>query len=138
MIEEKNKITHLQMIQEIITRMGNNSFSLKGWSVGIMIAIYAFAGNNTHKAVIITLIPLIVFCLLDAYYLLLERKYRLLYDTVRRKTEDEIDFDMSLNTIFININDVKKYCFIKTIFSKTIWPFYCVCILTTIAIYFIK
>ena len=27
--EETNKIGHLNMIQEIITRMGNNSFSLK-------------------------------------------------------------------------------------------------------------
>ena len=47
--DQPNKIGHLNMIQEIITRMGNNSFSLKQWAVGIMIAIYAFAGENSHK-----------------------------------------------------------------------------------------
>ena len=96
----ENKRCHLNMIQQVITRMGNNSFALKGWSVGMMIAIYAFAGQNSHKAVVVTLIPLIVFCFLDSYYLMLERKFRALYDDVRlrvkqlrldnNKTQDEI------------------------------------------------
>nr|DAP30356.1 MAG TPA: hypothetical protein [Bacteriophage sp.] len=136
--EETNKIGHLNMIQEIITRMGNNSFSLKQWSVGIMVAIYAFAGESSHKAVIVTIIPLIVFWLLDAYYLMLERKFRCLYDEVRIKKEEEIDFDMSFKFIRVKMSDVKKYCFFKILFSKTIWPFYIVCILTTLIIYFIK
>lgn len=55
------KISHLNMIQGVITRMGTNSFALKGWTVGIMIAIYAFAGKSNVKAVIVTLMPLIVF-----------------------------------------------------------------------------
>lgn len=138
MKEDTNKIGHLNMIQEIITRMGNNSFSLKQWSVGIMVAIYAFAGESSHKAVIVTIIPLIVFWLLDAYYLMLERKFRCLYDEVRMKKEEEIDFDMSFDFIRVNMNDVKKYCFFKILFSKTIWTFYIVCILTTLMIYFIK
>ncbi len=74
---DENKRNHLLMIQGIIDRMGRNSFSLKEWSIGIMIAIFAFAGKNTHKAVIITLIPLIVFWSLDAYYLMLERNLEL-------------------------------------------------------------
>lgn len=61
MKDQPNKIAHLNMIQEIITRMGNNPFSLKKWAVGIMSAIYAFAGENFHKAVIVTVIPLMVF-----------------------------------------------------------------------------
>ena len=138
MKENTNKIGHLNMIQEIITRMGNNSFFLKQWSVGIMVAIYAFAGKSSHKAVIVTIIPLIVFWLLDSYYLMLERKFRCLYDEVRMKKEEEIDFDMSFNFIKVNMNDVKKYCFLKILFSKTILSFYIVCILTTLMIYFIE
>ena len=94
---DENKRNHLLMIQGIIDRMGRNSFSLKEWSIGIMIAIFAFAGKNTHKAVIITLIPLIVFWFLDAYYLMLERKFRALYDDVRLKDESSIDFNMNFN-----------------------------------------
>ena len=96
----ENKRCHLNMIQQVITRMRNNSFALKGWSVGMMIAIYAFASQNSHKAVVVTLIPLIVFWFLDSYYLTLERKFRALYDDVRlrvkqlrldnNKTQDEI------------------------------------------------
>ena len=109
MKEETNKIGHLNMIQEVITRMGNNSFLLKQWSVGIMVAIYAFAGESCHKAVIVTIIPLIVFWMLDAYYLMLERKFRCLYNEVRKKSEEKIDYDMSFNSIKVNMNDLKNF-----------------------------
>ena len=135
---QNNKINHLNMIQQVISRMGSNSFKLKGWSVGIMIAIYAFAGNNSHKAVVVTLIPLIVFCLLDSYYLMLERKYRKLYDKVRLDDNDEINFSMNFNDVKIDMKDVKKYGYVNAIFSKTILPFYLVCIVTTLIIYFVK
>lgn len=136
--DQPNKIGHLNMIQEIITRMGNNSFSLKQWAVGIMIAIYAFAGENSHKAVIVTIIPLTVFWILDSYYLMIERRFRCLYDEVRKKKEKNIDFNMNFNSIRVNMENVSKYCLVKVAFSKTILPFYLVCIVTTLIIYFIK
>lgn len=137
-MDGENKRSHLNMIQQIITRMGNNSFALKGWSVGMMIAIYAFAGQNSHKAVVVTLIPLIVFWLLDSYYLTLERKFRALYNDVRLKKEDEIDFDMNFDNIVVNMKDLKKYGFVNVFISKTVLPFYLVCIATTLVIYLIK
>ncbi len=138
MADQPNKIEHLNMIQEIITRMGNNSFSLKQWAVGIMIAIYAFAGENSHKAVIVTIIPLVVFWILNSYYLMIERKFRCLYDEVRKKKEKNIDFNMNFNSVRVNMKNVSKYCLVKVAFSKTILPFYLVCIVTTLIIYFIK
>ena len=137
-MNDESKRCHLNMIQGIISRMGNNSFALKGWAVGIMIAIYAFAGQNSNKAVIITLIPLIVFWMLDTYYLSLERKFRMLYDDVRIKDEKEINYSMNFNDIKIKIEDVKKVSFIKIMFSKSILPFYLVCFATTLIIYFVK
>ena len=135
---DENNSYHLLMIQGIIDRMGRNSFSLKEWSIGIMIAIFAFAGKNTHKAVIITLIPLIVFWFLDAYYLMLERKFRALYDDVRLKDESSIDFNMNFNIIKLNMNDIKKYSFLSILSSKSIMPFYVVCIITSVIIYFVE
>lgn len=134
-MDGENKRSHLNMLQQVITRMGNNSFSLKGWSVGIMIAIYAFAGKSGHKAVAVTLIPLIVFWFLDTYYLMLERKFRELYNEVRLRKEEEIDFDMNFNNIQVSMKDIKKYGFVNIFFSKTILPFYLVCIITTLIIY---
>ncbi len=136
--EQSNKIGHLNMIQEIINRMGNNSFSLKQWAVGIMIAIYAFAGENSHKAVVVTIIPLVVFWILDSYYLMIERKFRGLYDEVRKKEEKIIDFNMNFNSIKVNMSNISNYCLLKVAFSKTIFPFYLVCFVTTLIIYFIK
>ena len=134
----EKKISHLNMIQSIITRMGNNSFALKGWAVGIMIAVYAFAGNSNVKAVIVTLMPLIVFWFIDTYYLMLERKFRCLYDDVRIKDEKDIDFSMNPNDVKINRDEVKKYGFFSIFFSKSVLPFYLVCIATTLVIYFVK
>ena len=114
----EKKISHLNMIQSIITRMGNNSFALKGWAVGIMIAVYAFAGNSNVKAVIVTLMPLIVFWFIDTYYLMLERKFRCLYDDVRIKDEKDIDFSMNPNDVKINLDEVKKYGFFSIFYSK--------------------
>ena len=134
----EKKISHLNMIQSIITRMGNNSFALKGWAVGIMIAVYAVAGNSNVKAVIVTLMPLIVFWFIDTYYLMLERKFRCLYDDVRIKDEKDIDFSMNPNDVKINLDEVKKYGFFSIFFSKSVLPFYLVCIATTLVIYFVK
>ena len=138
MENKQDKISHLQMIQSIIDRMSKNSFSLKGWSVGVMVAIYAFAGQNYNKAVIVTLIPLIIFWILDSYYLMLERKYRRLYDEVRNKSNDKIDFDMNSNNVSLKMNEIEKFEFIRNIFSKTECPFYVVCIAVTLIIYFVK
>ena len=137
MQEQTNKIGHLNMIQGIISRMGNNAFSLKQWAVGIMIAIYAFAGENAILRNL-KIKELIVFWFLDSYYLMIERKYRCLYDEVRKKKEKNIDFNMNTNLINVKMKNINNYCLIKVAFSKTIWPFYIVCIATTLIIYFIK
>lgn len=60
----ENKICHLNMIWQVIIRIGNNLFALKCWSVGMMIAIYDFAGQNSHKAVMTALILLFLFSFL--------------------------------------------------------------------------
>ncbi len=132
------KINHLSMIQQIINRMGSNSFLLKGWLVGIMVVVYTIAGNDTHKAIIITIIPLLVIWILDAYYLMLERRYRALYDSVRLKSEDEIDFDMNYSNVRIDMGEVKKYNFFNSLFSKTIFPFYLVFLITILIVYWIQ
>ena len=131
------KINHLNMIQAVISRMGNNSFSLKGWSVLIMVAVYAFAGKSNARAVIVTLIPLIVFWFIDTYYLMLERLYRKLYDEVRIEDEDKIDFNMSIEDIKISLKDLKKYNFCNILLSKSELSFNLVCIGRTLVIYFV-
>ena len=76
----ESKIAHLQMIQGIITRMWQNSFQIKGWSIGIMIAIFSFARDQSDtRCILFTILPLTIMWFLDSYYLQLERKFRMLY-----------------------------------------------------------
>lgn len=136
-MEEENKRAHLSNILSVIARMGNNSFALKGWAVGVMIAVFSFASSNTSQAVIVTLLPLIVIWTLDAYYLMIERKFRRLYESERIKKASEIDFNMNYNDVLVKIEETNKFSLISAFFSNTVMPFYLVCIATTIIIYII-
>lgn len=81
MTEEKLK--HLEFIQNVITRMNSNSFQIKGWAVTIvsaLLAIYASSKNNYF--IMVGVFPIMIFWLLDAYYLSQERKFRALYNDV--------------------------------------------------------
>jgi hypothetical protein len=42
------KISHLQMLQAVITRMAGNSFLLKGWSVTLVSAPFALAAAKAN------------------------------------------------------------------------------------------
>ncbi|WP_138335219.1 MULTISPECIES: hypothetical protein [Streptococcus] len=89
-------VKHLEMIQAIIERMGNNSFIIKGWSFTSIGALFAFWFSNTSMWYILLLnfCVTILFWFHDAYYLSLERQFRRLYDEVRL-SEIETDFRMT-------------------------------------------
>ena len=86
-------VKHLEMIQAIIERMGNNSFIIKGWSFTSIGALFAFWFSNTSMWYILLLnfCVTILFWFHDAYYLSLERQFRRLYDEVRL-SDIETDF----------------------------------------------
>ncbi len=89
------KIRHLEMIQEVISRMAGNSFSLKGWAVTLVAGIFALSGTVAGKvSYLIAFMPIFIFWVLDAFYLSKERAYRALYRHVSQSKENEIDFSM--------------------------------------------
>jgi len=91
----ENKRQHLEMIQNVISRMASNSFALKGWAVTLVAGILVLAEKDTEKMYfLVALLPIVVFWGLDSYYLLQERLYRALYEKVRQMSEVEIDFSM--------------------------------------------
>jgi len=100
MEQGENKRKHLQFIQDIVTRMGGNSFLLRGWSVSLITAIVGFAlkseGATYGTYLLFTAIFLvIVFWLLDAYYLSYERAYRCLYKEVAKMAEEDINYSLN-------------------------------------------
>ncbi|MDD2935472.1 MAG: hypothetical protein PHX25_03290 [Candidatus Pacebacteria bacterium] len=117
-----DKRAHLAMIQGVISRMGGNLFFLKGWAVTLIIGLFAatisFNGNQYLNFILVG--ALVFFWGFDAYFLSLERCFRNLYDEVRKKNEENIDFSM-------DISDFKKYyknTWIGALLSKTLLAFY--------------
>lgn len=80
MSAEEQKLEHLKLIEAVIERMAANSLRMKEWFVTIASAIVGFSVNSANANLALVAIgPLLVFWILDAFYLLQERKYRELY-----------------------------------------------------------
>jgi hypothetical protein len=76
-------LEHLKLIQAVITRLAGNSFLIKGWSVTIVAGLSAIAKAQNEAGVAwIAAGVVVVFAVLDAFYLALERAYRDLYQRV--------------------------------------------------------
>ena len=93
----ESQIRHLEMIQGVINRMAGNSFALKALSGTITAAVIAYAGATKDPApwfVAAGILPAVIFWVMDARYLRLERLFRKLYDGVR-DGEDHGPFDMN-------------------------------------------
>lgn len=126
-----DKHKHLDYIQAVVTRMANNSFLLKGWTVTLCSATFVVLDSSEpFHFISIIMIPLIVFWILDGYYLWQERLYRGLYNSVIKKSEDDIDFSMRpLPT--------NKNTWIDAVFSKTLILFYIsILIVSSLAVYY--
>jgi hypothetical protein len=115
------KLKHLDMIQGVVNRLANNSFMLKGWSVMIVAALLALSAATQEKIalMLIAFIPLLVFWILDGYFLWQERLFREIYNQVIQKDEKEIDFVMNPGDFSAGRNT-----WIRSIFSITLLVFY--------------
>ena len=120
----ENKIKHLEIIQGIINRMAGNSFMLKGWAVTLVAGIFALASKEADKMYfLVAYIPIIIFWGLDGFYLWQERLYRVLYDEVRRKPEQDIDFSVKASAG--THSGEWKYTWWGSVFSKTeVWFYF--------------
>ena len=91
----ENKIKHLEFIQLTITRMNVNSFLVKGWLVTLVAAIFVLSQKDANVQFLwFAPFATILFWILDTFFLVTERKYRSLYDDVRKKDESQIDYSM--------------------------------------------
>jgi hypothetical protein len=97
---DENKRTYLLMIQNIIDRLSQNSFLIKGWSITIVSALFALAAQNMNLAFIyLAYFPSIAFWLLDGYFLRQERLYRSLFNQARLTNERLVDFSLDTSAL---------------------------------------
>lgn len=129
----ENKIKHLEFIQLVITRMNVNSFLIKGWTVTLVAALFAFAAKDANISyVIITYLSTPIFWFLDGYYLSQERQYRELYKVIIKKKEEEIDFDMNARPFNKGNNT-----WLQSTFSGVLLTFYLTLIGLTLIVMFV-
>ena len=112
-------LKEIEIIQDIIKRMAHNSFMIKGWTVTLVAVTLLLKGVKYQ--VLIAFIPLIIFWILDAYFLWQERLYRRLYNWVVKNhlTTSEHLFDMNA----YRFRD-KEQSVIRIMFSLTLGLFY--------------
>lgn len=126
----EKKLKHLEFVQGIITRMGGNLFYLRGWVITLIAGILVFL---TQKNIglfpfIFLILVIVIFWGYDAYFLAIERKYRLLYEKIRKLNEDDIDFSMSV----AEFNSLRETSMVYCAFSSTLLLFYGQLLLATL------
>ena len=155
-------IKEIDLIQGCINRMAQNSFVVKGWLITVVTVVLALLPNkiNINFLCVVIILATIVFWCLDAFFLRTERLYRWKYEWVikNRISSDESEYDlnpdnaqmwmptMKKKKIEKIINNKKKKVkeevevkrkkpwILRIMFTKTLWPLYCLIILFAVAI----
>lgn len=78
--------SYLNILQSVTSRMASNSAGCKSWCITLTSAIVVVLLNrNKQEYVFVALIPVIMFMLLDCYYLAMEKSFRARYNNFIQK-----------------------------------------------------
>lgn len=87
--------THLSILQNLIQRMASNSVVCKTWCITLVSAILVMVvDKGKENYIYLGLFPIIIFALLDMYYLGLERAFKDSYN--------QFIFKLHSNTLMID------------------------------------
>lgn len=117
---------YLTILQSVISRMAGNSSGCKTWCISLFSAIIVIvADKGKPNYVYISAVPIVLFFLLDAYYLALERQFRDVFDDFIGKLHSG---KATLKDVFLiqpraglttsSIRIIQAGC------SIAVWPFY--------------
>jgi len=130
-------LKYLEIIQEVVKRMASNSFLIKGWTITVSVAGFGLFVNNHRDKFFLELLFfatfIIIFWILDAYYLKKERIFIKLYEKVASSKNGEGIRDFSLNTA--NYNN-KVTSVLGIMFSYPTGFVYIAILIMTIILYF--
>ena len=127
--------THLKIMQGVIERMANNSRACKFWCITLVSAsLVLIARIDRPNYILFSLLPVIMFLILDTYYLALERSFRSSYNAFVRKL---IRGELVTSDLYV----VKPTGFIPRIFiscllSFSVYVFYLLLIISVLIIRF--
>jgi len=122
-IDSPSVQSYLTILQGVINRMAANSAGCKTWCIALVSAIFVIiADKGNINYVWVSILPIILLALLDAYYLGLEKSFRDGYNKFISKLHSG---NITVNDLFIVKPDKDIYRkIIESIFSLSVWPFY--------------
>jgi hypothetical protein len=132
----EKKLKHLELIQNVISRMAGNLFYLRGWVVtliaGVLVLLTQLDGGKL-PIIFLTAMTILFWCY-DGYFLAQERMYRDLYNKVRKMNEEEIDFSMDTSEFKGKVQNIIIFC----MFSPSLRYFYGSLLLATLYVIFFR
>lgn len=126
--------THLKIMQGVIERMAENSRACKIWCITLVSAsLILVAMTDKPDYILVALVPIIMFLILDTYYLALERAFRGSYNTfVEELRSDNIS---SSDLYIVKPTDTIPRLFMHSLRSFSIYIFYPILIISVLIIW---
>ncbi|MCV6639392.1 hypothetical protein [Candidatus Albibeggiatoa sp. nov. NOAA] len=116
---KKDLYKEIDLIQSVMQRMSSTSFLIKGWTITLVAII--FSSRTQVDALPLVVIPIILFWILDAFFLHQGRLYRHLYEWVITNRMQTSEHLFSLNASRFK-SEVGSHW--KVMFSFTLLLFY--------------
>jgi hypothetical protein len=128
--------THINTLQNIITRLSNYSMNCKTWAVTIVSALCVVIFDPQKICYFyIVFIPIIIFWLFDCYYLGLEKTFRDIYDDFMINIKSEKT--TIENDVVFSLKKIRLRNFVKAIFSFSTTPLYAALVVVVSILYFV-
>ena len=126
---------HLEINQNVIMRMAENSRSCKVWCVTLVAAVLVLVAQ-TEKAnyALIALAPTVLFYVLDSYYLALERGFRKSFDNFVYRLHAGRVSSRDLFTVDF-IGSIERGTLWAMVRSFSVWPFYLLLVVTIVLVW---
>lgn len=107
---------HLEFIQNIIARLANNGFLVKGWSLTVAGAFYGFAIQlKEWRLAAIGVLAVAIFWWLDGYFLRAEKMFRCLYKSVAEHPAEHPHFDLNHISFGARVGSVFRVMITETL-----------------------
>lgn len=124
---------HLTIEQSVIQRMSTNSASCKAWCIALVSAILIVVAEKENvNLALLAVLPTLLFLILDAYYLALERMFRASYKHFLTKLHKK---QIHPEDLFV-ITPRGELCknVLSSLGSFSVWPFYGTLLITVLLV----
>lgn len=116
----KDRETCLTSLQNTIGRLSGHSFGAKGWAITVTSGFIAAAvSQNKPQLLVGSVLPCLFFWWLDAYYLMLERRFRRKFIALLENPQSKVTAE-----IFAHETTQDEVGVLKTLFSANLVIFY--------------